>query len=188
MLLGHKTTTNSCLLLLLWEAALILTVTVETAKPPLQRGGDRWEIVDWWKNGQISQRSFKERPAITQRSSRSLNDRPVIFTVTMVSAKRCLSPKQSLNDYHEKRSLNECSTSAQRMLKECWRSAQRSLSMNANFFPPWSADGWEINKRTRISHRDGFCVAFERSLRDRVYFWPLNGRPTISVLCKGPLR
>ena len=86
---------------------------------------------------------------------------------------------------------SDLSMNAQRTLKERltislisqW--SLNDLSINAKFFH--LRKSWEINERTRISHRNSFFGAFERSLRARAYFWWLNGRPTISVLCKGPL-
>ena len=42
-------------------------------KPLLHKGGNHWEIIERWQNGQISQRSFKERPAIANISQWSVN-------------------------------------------------------------------------------------------------------------------
>ena len=144
-------------------------------------------MVEWWENGQISQWSFNECPAIVKTSQWSVNDRPVISTVTTVSAKFWLSPKQSLNDHQRNRSLNEGSTNPQWTLNECSMNTQGVLNDLIDFptismifqwilifFLPQRRDGWEINKRTRISHRNGFFIAVERSLRDRDNFWSPN--------------
>ena len=85
--------------------------------------------------------------------------------------------------------LNKRSTNAQGVLIgliNLSMISQRSFN-ERQICPPRRRDGWEINEHTRISHRNGFWEIVERSLRDRAYFWLLNGHPTISVLCKGLL-
>ena len=108
---------------------------------------------------------------------------------------------QSLNDRWWKQSLNERSTNAKWTLNERSTNGQGVLnnlidlsiisqgSFNeCQICPLRRRDGWEINERIRLSHRNDCFIAFERSLRDRAYYWSLSGRPTIFVLCKGPLR
>ena len=83
--------------------------------------------------------------------------------------------------------LNDCSMNTQGALNDLidlLMISQRSFNIR-QICPTQRRHGWELKERTRISQRNGFCIAFEKSLRDRAYFWSLNGRPTIAVLCKG---
>ena len=138
----------------------------------------------------MSQRSFKECPAIAKISQWSVNAHPVISMVATVTSKFWLSPKQSLNDHQG----SDLATNTQQMINKWSKSAQGVLddlidlpmisqrSFNkCQICSPWRRDGWEINNHTRISHRKSFFIAFEWSLRDQGIF--LN-HPTISVLCK----
>ena len=79
-------------------------------KPPLHRGGDRWEITERWKNGQISQQSSKECPVIApisqwfQWSSWS----PQSFD--LVQNNRSMIAEGSDLSKNSRRSLNDRST------------------------------------------------------------------------------
>ena len=151
--------------------------------------GDHWEIVGRWKNGQISQRSFKECPAITKISQWSVSDRPVISMVAMVSSRFWLSPKQSLSDRQGKRSLNECLMNAQQIFKVHSKITQRShrspnyLSAIFQWTPNLSTLKAERSKSAQGSNTK---MAFPLLLRDRWEIRPIFDRPAISVLCKGP--
>ena len=137
------------------------------------------------KNGQISQQSFKDHPAITQWSTRFLNDRPVISTVATGSAKFWLSPKQSLNDCQGKRSLNESTMNTQQTLNDLIDlSMIPQWSFNEHqICPPRRRHGWKINEHTRISHRTGFFRCFweivERSGLFLIAQWSPNNLCTV---------
>ena len=128
------------------------------------------------KNGQISQWSLNDLSMISQWSSSDLHGHQGLLKVI-------LSFQNNLLMIAKGRNLSERSTNAQGVLKEC-----SMISSISQWTPNFSTlkEGWlrDQTKCTRISHRNGFFIVFERSLRDRAYFWSLNGHPPISVLFK----
>ena len=99
---------------------LVYSVPAMTLLNPLYTGV---AIVEKSLSDEKMGRSPNDLSKSTQRSPRSVNDRPVISTVAMVSSKFRLSPKQSLNNRQGKRSL-----SAQGALNDL-----SDLSVNAKF-------------------------------------------------------
>ena len=84
-----------------------ISVNMKLLKPPLHRGGDRWEIVKRWKNGQISQRSLKERSTNAQGA---LNE---CSTISSISQRSLSDLSMNANFFHPEGEMAERSMSPQ---------------------------------------------------------------------------
>ena len=145
-------------------------------------------MVCWSLSDEKMARSLNDLSKSTQRLPRSLNDRPVISMVATVS--------QSFDSVQNNLSMiakgSDLSTNAQQTLNECsmisaisqW--SQRSFNKH-QIFPP-EGDMAERSTRAQGSLTE---MAFSLLLRDcweiGPIFLSLNGRSTISILCKGLL-
>ena len=149
-----------------------------SVKHHLHGGDDRWEAVErskWSDLSTISQRAAKHYPAIA-KISHGLSMIIQWSPWSPWSPQSFDSAQNNLNDHQRKWSLNEHSMNVHWMLKENLTiSSSSTISSILMIFqwsfvepqicPPQRRDGWEINEHTRISPRNGFFIAFERSLR-----------------------
>ena len=132
--------------------------------------GDRWGLISSWAMKKWPDLSmiFQRVPShhqdlsmICQWSSSLLHSRQGFLKVSTKSKTISMIAKGSDLSMNAQGTLN--------VLIDFPMISQRSFN-ERRIFPPQKRNGWQINERTRISHRNSFIVAFERSTRDQANF------------------
>ena len=137
------------------------------------------------KSAQRSPSNRQDLSMICQWSSSDLHSRHSLFKVLTQFKTISMIAKGSDHSTNTQRMLNECSRSTQGVLSDLIDLPMMSQwSFNqCQFLPPQKRDGC----RSTSAQGSPTEMAFSLLLRDRANVWSLNGRPTISVPCKGPL-